>query len=78
MFLMILQILQLLSAVILIGLVLIHSPKGDGIGGIGGAAQVFSSQRGAEEGLNKATATIAAVFFILTAITGFYGHLLAE
>lgn len=77
MLLMILQVLQGITCVVLIGLVLIHSPKGDGIGGIGGAAQIFSSQRGAEAGLNKLTAWVVAAFFLLSAITGFYGHVLA-
>ena len=43
---------QIVSAVLLIILILMHSPKGDGIAGIGNAAQVFSSQKSAEQGLN--------------------------
>lgn len=78
MLLTILLVLQALIAVVLIALVLIHSPKGDGIGGIGGAAQLFSSQRGAEAGLNKLTGWVVGVFFALCAITGFYGHLLLQ
>ena len=78
MLLTILQVIQALASLVLIGLVLIHSPKGDGIGGIGGAAQLFSSQRGAEAGLNKLTGWVVAVFFLVSAITGFYGHFLAE
>lgn len=77
MLLTILQVLQGICAVIVIGLVLIHSPKGDGIGGLGGAAQLFSSQRGAEAGLNKLTAWVIGAFFLLSAITGFYGQFLA-
>jgi preprotein translocase subunit SecG len=77
MLLLILQVLQGLSALMLIGLVLIHSPKGDGIGGIGGAAQLFSSQRGAEAGLNKLTGWVAAFFFLMSAITGFYGPMIS-
>lgn len=78
MLLLILQILQSLTGIVLIALILIHSPKGDGIGGIGGAAQLFSSQRGAEAGLNKLTSWVVGIFFLLSAITGFYGHLLSE
>ena len=37
--------LQVLSALLLIVLILMHSPKGDGIAGIGNAAQMFSSQK---------------------------------
>lgn len=38
-------IIQVLSAVLLIVLILLHSPKGDGIAAIGGASQMFSSQK---------------------------------
>ncbi len=77
MLLLILQIIQAITGVLLVGLVLIHSPKGDGIGGIGGAAQIFSSQRGAEAGLNKLTAWVVGIFFLVSAITGFYGPALS-
>lgn len=52
-------------------LILMHSPKGDGIAGIGGAAQMFSSQKSAEKGLNKLTAIVAAVFIVCVFILGF-------
>ena len=45
--------LQVLSALLLIVLILMHSPKGDGIAGIGNAAQMFTSQKSEEKGLNK-------------------------
>ena len=35
-------ILQIIAAVLLIILVLIHSPKGDGLGAMGGMANIFS------------------------------------
>lgn len=70
----ILVALQVISAIALIALVLIHSPKGDGITGIGGSAQLFSSPRGAEEGLNKLTLYMVYAFFTLSFITGYYGH----
>ena len=38
-------IIQIITAVLLILLVLLHSPKGDGLGAIGGAANLFSSQK---------------------------------
>ena len=56
--------LQVLSALLLIVLILMHSPKGDGIAGIGNAAQMFSSQKSAEKGLNKLTGIVALVFVI--------------
>ena len=56
--------IQVISAILLIVLVLMHSPKGDGIAGIGNAAQMFSSQKSAEKGLNKLTAIIAIIFIV--------------
>ena len=48
-----------------------HSPKGDGIAGIGNAAQMFSSQKSAEKGLNKLTAIVAGVFLVCVFLLGF-------
>jgi len=64
-------IIQIASALLLIVLILLHSPKGDGIAGIGGASQLFSSQKSAEAGLNKLTGIVAAVFIICTFLLGF-------
>ena len=61
-----LQITQIVSGLLLILLVIVHSPKGDGIGGMGGASQIFSSQKGAEAGLNKITAGTATVFLLVS------------
>ncbi|MGP1383999.1 MAG: preprotein translocase subunit SecG [Thainema sp.] len=62
------QILWGLSALGLIILVLLHSPKGDGLGGIGGQAQLFTSTKSAETTLNRATWTLTIVFMGLTAV----------
>ena len=62
---------MVLSALLLIVLVLMHSPKGDGIAGIGSAAQMFSSQKSAEKGLNKLTGIVALVFVVCVFILGF-------
>ena len=64
-------VVQIVSALLLIVLILLHSPKGDGIAGIGGASQLFSSQKSAETGLNKLTGYIAGVFLICTFLLGF-------
>ena len=68
----ILKVLQALSGLTVIGLVLLHSPKGDGLGAIGGSAQLFSSQPGAEAALNKVTAYAVGVFFVASFILGYY------
>lgn len=67
----IIWIIQVISAVLLTVLILMHSPKGDGIAGIGNAAQMFTSQKSAEKGLNKLTAIVAAVFIVCVFILGF-------
>ncbi len=62
-----LLIIQILSGLGLIITVLLHSAKGEGLGGIGGTAHIFGSQKGLEEGLNKLT-TIIAVTFVSVSI----------
>jgi len=63
--------IQIITSFLLIILILMHSPKGDGIAGIGGASQLFTSQKSAEKGLNKLTGIIALVFLIATFLLGF-------
>ena len=66
-----LWILMVLSALLLIVLILMHSPKGDGIAGIGSAAQMFTSQKSAEKGLNKLTGIVALIFVVCVFLLGF-------
>ena len=63
--------IQIATALLLIVLILLHSPKGDGIAGIGGASHVFASQKSAEKGLNKLTGIVAVIFLICTFLLGF-------
>ncbi|ABW26663.1 MULTISPECIES: preprotein translocase subunit SecG [Acaryochloris] len=56
------------SAVGLIALVLLHSPKGDGLGGIGGQGQLFTSAKSAEKTLNRITWTLTLMFMGLTVV----------
>lgn len=62
------SILWAISAIGLIVLVLLHSPKGDGLGGLGGQAQLFTSTKSAEVTLNRITWTLTAVFMALTIV----------
>ena len=66
-----LWILGTVSAVLLIIIILLHSPKGDGIGAIGGASQMFASQKSAEKGLNKLTGIVCLIFLICEFLLGF-------
>ncbi|MBF2005849.1 MAG: preprotein translocase subunit SecG [Chlorogloeopsis fritschii C42_A2020_084] len=56
------------SAIALVVLVLLHSPKGDGIGAIGGQAQLFSSTKSAENTLNRVTWALTVIFLGLTVV----------
>ena len=62
------EIVWVFSAVCLIVLVLLHSPKGDGLGGLGGQAQLFTSTKSAETTLNRVTWTLTALFMGLTVV----------
>jgi len=64
----ILELLWVGSAIGLIILVMLHSPKGDGIGGIGGQAQLFSSTKSAETTLNRVTWVLTIIFMGCTLI----------
>lgn len=65
-----LQILQAFSGILLVVLILLHAPKGGGLGGIGGASQLFSSQKSAESGLNLITHWTAGIFLFISLIIG--------
>ncbi|MEK7376265.1 MAG: preprotein translocase subunit SecG [Candidatus Margulisiibacteriota bacterium] len=60
--------LQLISGLSLIILVLLHSAKGEGLGGIGGTAHLFGSQQGLEKGLDRLTVITAVVFMTVSVI----------
>ncbi|ACK70633.1 preprotein translocase, SecG subunit [Gloeothece citriformis PCC 7424] len=62
------RIIWAICAGLLIVLVLLHSPKGDGIGGIGGQAQLFTSAKSAEKTLNQVTWTLSILFVALTIV----------
>jgi preprotein translocase subunit SecG len=66
-----LLLVQIVSGLSLIVTVLLHSAKGEGLGGIGGAAHVFGSQKGLEEGLNRLTTIIAVTFITVSIIVMF-------
>lgn len=67
-----LSILELIVAFALIGAVLLHSAKGEGLGGIGGPARLFRSAKGMESGLNLVTGILAGSFLLLAAILGLF------
>ena len=57
------------TGVLLIVLVLLHSPKGDGMGGLAASgSSMFSSASSAEATLNRLTWTCLALFLSLAVI----------
>jgi preprotein translocase subunit SecG len=59
----------LASGVLLIISVLLHSPKGDGMGGLAASGgSMFSSARSAEQTLNRISWTLLAIFLGLAVV----------
>jgi len=57
------------TGILLILLVLLHSPKGDGMGGIAASgSSMFTSASSAEASLNKATWTFLIIFLLLAVV----------
>ena len=53
---------QFISALSLIVAILLHTAKGEGLGGIGGSAKLFGTPKGLEKGLDRITWTLAITF----------------
>jgi len=66
-----LLVLEGLMGVFLVVLILLHSPKGEGMGGIGGTATLFTGKRGAEAGLDRLTWGVAFGFLLVCTVLGF-------
>lgn len=66
-----LLVITTLLAVGMIALILVHSPKGEGMGGIGGSASMFSTKRGAEAGLDRITWGFSISFLLCCIVLGF-------
>jgi preprotein translocase subunit SecG len=63
-----LLVVQFLSALLLIVAVLLHTAKGEGLGGIGGSAKLFGSPKGMEEGLDRLTWGLAIIFMSISVV----------
>lgn len=57
--------IQLILSLALIAAILVHPAKGMGLGSMGGTAQIFGSQKGAESGLNKITGGLAVLWALV-------------
>ena len=68
---MVVTVIKVIWAIAAVGvcvLVLLHSPKGDGLGALGGQAQLFTSTKSAEETLNRTTWLLLIIFMTLTVV----------
>ena len=63
--------LQIISAIFIVILVLLHSPKGDCASSLGCASQLFSSQKSTEKGLNRLTYFFVSIFIVSSFLLGF-------
>jgi preprotein translocase subunit SecG len=64
-------IVQALLGVVMVVLILLHAPKGEGMGGIGGSAMLFSGKRGAEAGIDRLTWIVVGLFMAICTVLGF-------
>ena len=62
--------IQVFSGIALITLILLHAAKGEGLGGIGSSANLFTGASQAEAGLDKITWIAATVFMFSSALVG--------
>ena len=68
-----LLIVEILSGVLLIGAILLHSPKSEGMGAIGGQARSFKTPTNdMESGLKKVTFVLIFFFFGSALILGLF------
>lgn len=67
----VLLVAQAVLGLVMILLVLLHAPKGEGMGGIGGTATMFTGRRGAEAGLDRLTWGVFLLFLVLCVLSGF-------
>lgn len=69
-----LMVLQILLAIGLITVVMLQKSKGEGLGSIGGGAQMFFDQaRGLDRVLEKATTYLAVAFMVLSIVISIWG-----
>lgn len=64
----VLSVLQWLISISLIVVVLLQPSAGEGLGSIGGGAQLFSRKKGSAEILEKATKVLAVCFMGLSVV----------
>ena len=68
-----LLVIEIISGILLIGAILLHSPKSEGMGAIGGQARSFKPPSNEmESGLKKLTFVFVLLFFGSAVILGLF------
>jgi preprotein translocase subunit SecG len=68
-----LLIIEIISGVLLIGAILLHSPKNEGMGAIGGQARTYKApSNDMESGLKKLTFLLVLLFFGSALLLGLF------
>lgn len=67
----ILLVAEAVLGLFMVVLILLHAPKGEGMGGIGAGATMFSAKRGAEGGLDRLTWMVVMAFMAVCMVLGF-------
>jgi preprotein translocase subunit SecG len=62
----VLYFFQFLSAFAVVILILLHSPKGEGFGAIGGQSSLFSATKGLDAGLDRLTYLFGTLFIVMS------------
>jgi len=69
----VLLIIEIISGLLLIGAILLHSPKSEGMGAIGGQARSFKAPTDdLESGLKKLTFVLVLLFFGSSVLLGLF------
>jgi preprotein translocase subunit SecG len=69
----VLLIIEIISGLLLIGAILLHSPKSEGMGAIGGQARSFKAPTDdMESGLKKFTFVLVLLFFGSSVLLGLF------
>lgn len=63
-----LYIIQFIASIAVILSVLLHPAKTMGMGGLGSPSELFGSQKGAEDGLNRITAIAATIWALIAVV----------
>ncbi len=67
----VLLVAETLLGLFMVALILLHAPKGEGMGGIGTGATMFSAKQGAEAGLDRLTWLVIGMFLCVCILLGF-------